>query len=72
MVQKFILILWHVIKGGDENLSPRAGRPTDNPKSGSIHVRLDQESERILENYVKKAHVTKAEAVRIGIKKLEN
>lgn len=35
-------------------MSPRTGRPTDNPKSNPIHVRLDDESKAILENIVNK------------------
>lgn len=52
-------------------MSPRTGRPTDNPKGQSIHVRLDSRSGKILENYTKQEKVTRAEAVRRGIEKLE-
>ena len=44
-------------------MSPRTGRPTDNPKGTPIHVRLDKESEEtlfiksleIIENFIEKA-----------------
>ena len=53
-------------------MSPRTGRPTDNPKSGSVNIRLDAESERILISYCNQENITKAEGVRQGIKMLEN
>ena len=52
-------------------MSPRTGRPTDNPKGTSIHVRLDAKSEEILDAYISKTQVTRAEAIRRGIAKLE-
>lgn len=48
----------------------KVGRPTDNPKSKSIHVRLDSESEKILNSYCKSNNITMAEAIRNGIKLL--
>nr|DAF45792.1 MAG TPA: hypothetical protein [Siphoviridae sp. ctmP938] len=45
----------------------KMGRPTDNPKGRPIHVRLDAESDTILEAYCAKEHVTRAEAIRRGI-----
>lgn len=51
-------------------MSPRTGRPTDNPKGTPIHVRLDKESEEILNAYCKQEKVSKMEAARRGIKKL--
>lgn len=35
-------------------MSPRTGRPTDNPKGTPIHVRLDKESEKFLKLIVNK------------------
>lgn len=51
---------------------PRTGRPTDNPKGKSIHVRLDNACEEILEQYTKQENVTKTEAIRHGIIKLKD
>lgn len=48
----------------------KMGRPTDNPKSKPIHVRMDAECIAILEAYCKQEEVTRAEAIRRGIKKL--
>lgn len=52
-------------------MSPRTGRPTDNPKNNKITVRLDEESSRIMEKYCEQESIEKAEAVRRGLKKLE-
>lgn len=53
-------------------MSPKTGRPTDNPKGKPIHVRLDAKSETILEKYTEQKNVSKAEAIRRGIAKLED
>lgn len=53
-------------------MSPRTGRPTDNPKGVSIHVRLDKECEEILTAYCKQEQVSRMEATRRGIKKLKS
>ena len=53
-------------------MSPRTGRPTNNPKSAPIHVRLDKESEEILQKYCEQENVSKMEAARRGIKKLRS
>ncbi len=53
-------------------MSPRTGRPTDNPKGTSIHVRLDKESVDILSAYCEQENVSKMEATRRGIKKLKS
>lgn len=52
------------------NVSPKAGRPTDNPKQDRITVRLDNESSKILKEYCRKFNVERAEAIRRGVKKL--
>lgn len=53
-------------------MSPRTGRPTDNPKRNSLTIRLDEESREILEDYCKQENVEKGEATRRGIKKLKS
>ncbi len=50
----------------------KMGRPTDNPKGDRITVRLDKESSTILNEYCSQENIERAEAVRIGIKKLES
>ena len=50
----------------------KTGRPTDNPKGSPIHVRLDAESEAILNRYCKQEGVSKMEAARRWIKRLKS
>lgn len=50
----------------------RVGRPTNNPKTAPIHVRLDAESKGILEMYCDQEQIAKTEGIRRGIKKLKN
>ncbi len=52
-------------------MSPRTGRPTDNPKKERITVRLDEESSKILDKYCKQEIIERAEAIRRGVKKLK-
>ena len=52
-------------------VSPRPGRPTDNPKPYKITVRLDEESQQIMEAYCEQEQVERGEAVRRGLKKLK-
>ena len=56
--------------GGENVVAKKIGRPTDNPKSTPIHIRLDEESEQVLSAYCKQENVPRAEGVRRGIKKL--
>lgn len=58
-------------KRGDEMSPKKMGRPTDNPKGASIHVRLDKTCSYILSAYTEQENVTKAEAIRRGVLKLE-
>lgn len=52
-------------------MSPRTGRPTDNPKPYKLTVRVDETSKQILDAYTEQEKVTQMEAIRRGIKKLE-
>lgn len=53
-------------------MSPRTGRPTENPKGKPFTIRLDVESSEILKKYCDQEKVDKCEAARRGIKKLKN
>ncbi len=54
-------------------MSPRTGRPkSENPKSNPIHVRLDNETKEILENYCNQENISKTEGIRRGIQKLRS
>ena len=50
----------------------KMGRPTDNPKSERITVRLDNESTNILTSYCEQEKIERAEAIRRGVKKLKS
>lgn len=49
----------------------KMGRPTDNPKTKKMSVRLDQKCQDILERYVQQENITPVEAIRRGIMMLE-
>ena len=53
-------------------MSPRTGRPMNNPKTQRITVRLDEESQRILNEYCDQEDIERAEGIRRGVKKLES
>lgn len=50
----------------------KMGRPTDNPKGTSVHVRLDKECTDTLEKYCAQEKVVRAEAIRRGIVELKD
>lgn len=51
----------------------KMGRPTTNPKGKPIHIRLDDECEKILDEYMTaKGIVSRAEAIRCAIKLLKS
>lgn len=53
------------------NLSPRTGRPTDNPKHTQLGIRFDDETLKILDKYCSIKKVSRAEGVRIAVRKLK-
>ena len=52
-------------------MSPRTGRPTNNPKPYRVYARLDEKCKTILDKYCKQENIPQMEAVRRAIKKLE-
>lgn len=54
-----------------KEVSPRTGRPTDNPRPNKISIRISNEDKEILERYCEKEKVNKTEAISRGIKKLD-
>lgn len=52
-------------------MSKKMGRPTDSPKPFQAMVRLDVDCKQILDRYCEREKVNQAEAIRRGIKKLE-
>lgn len=53
-------------------MSPRTGRPTDNPKQSTIKFRLSDEDVKRLEYCVEKTGLSKSEVLRQGIKEVYN
>lgn len=49
-------------------MSPRTGRPTDDPKKLNTRIRLSEEDVKRLEYCAEKTGLTKAEIIRQGIK----
>ncbi len=52
-------------------MSPRTGRPTNNPRPNKLSIRISDEDKKILEKYCEENNVNRTEAVSRGIKKLE-
>ena len=53
-------------------MSPQKGRPkSENPKSNPIHVRLDNKTKEILEDYCNQENIAKTEGIRRGIHRLK-
>ena len=52
-------------------MSPRTGRPTDNPKPYKLSMRLDESTRKILDKYCEQEKISQTEAVRCAIKLLE-
>lgn len=52
-------------------MSPRTGRPTDNPRPNKVSIRISDGDKRILEKYCEQESVNMTEAISRGIKKLE-
>lgn len=48
------------------------GRPTDNPKPYQISVKYDEKCKQVLEEYCRQKGVPRMEAIRRGIRKLED
>lgn len=69
-VEEIVDILDDIIME-EETMNPKMGRPTDNPKPYRVNVRIDEKCENILDKYCKQENISKMEAVRIAIKKLE-
>lgn len=65
-----VIYFWYA-KGGDGLEHKKMGRPTDNPKGTQIAVRLDNQTLKILDTYCEREKVTRAEGVRVAIRKLE-
>lgn len=47
------------------------GRPTDNPKNVQLGIRFDADTLKILDEFCEKHNVSRAEGVRIAVRKLK-
>mgnify|MGYP000539663053 FL=1 len=53
-------------------VAKKRGRPTNNPKTNPIHVRLDEDTLFVLDCYCKQEVIPRTEGIRIGIRKLKD
>lgn len=53
-------------------MSPRTGRPTDNPRPHKLSIRLNNESIKTLETYCNQEKVSRTEAIERAIGKLKD
>lgn len=51
-------------------MSPKLGRPTDNPKKHETRIRMTDEDLRILEYCSEKLGKTKSDIIRMGIREV--
>ena len=48
------------------------GRPTDSPKTVQLGIRFDAPTSEILDTFCKQEKVSRAEGVRIAVRRLKN
>lgn len=53
-------------------MSPRTGRPTENPRPNKISIRISDKDKALLDKYCEQEKVNKTEAISRGIQKLES
>lgn len=59
-------------KKGDDYMSPRTGRPTDEPKKHETRIRMSDKDIEMLDYCCKVTGRTKADIIRDGIKEVYN
>mgnify|MGYP001785484717 CR=1 FL=1 len=69
-VQNSNICLYKSHKKGVERMSPRTGRPTENPKNIRIGIRLTQDEKEMLDECEKKLNLTKTQIISLGIQKV--
>ena len=50
----------------------KMGRPTENPKHTQLGIRFDEDTLTILDRYCEKESISRAEGVRMAVRKLDN
>lgn len=69
-VRKYIILFtYKTIKGGDK-VSPRTGRPTEDPKKTRLEFRLSDSDAEKIDFCCRTLGLTKAEVIRRGIDKV--
>lgn len=51
-------------------MSPRTGRPTNNPRPNKLSIRISDKDKATLEKYCEENNVNRTEAISRGINKL--
>lgn len=51
-------------------MSPRTGRPTENPKNVRVGVRLTEKEKKMLDECEEKLHLSKTQIISLGIQKV--
>ena len=67
-----LLYMWIQKKKGDDYMSPRTGRPTNDPKKLSTRIRMSDEDIKMLEYCCEVTGRTKADIIRDGIREVYN
>lgn len=70
MYHHILLYMCHQKWKGVDILSPRTGRPTDDPKRHETRIRMSDEDVEILEYCCKATGRTKADIIREGIREV--
>lgn len=52
-------------------MKPKMGRPTEDPKTVQLGIRFDSHTLRILDEFCSEKQLTRAEGVRVAVRKLE-
>ncbi len=53
-------------------MSPRTGRPTDNPRKSKVELRLSEDEANKLNVCVEKTKLSKSDVLRMGLDKVYN
>lgn len=69
-VRTYIKIM--LVQKGGENLTPRTGRPTDDPKTLRVGIRLSEVESEKLDYCCEKLALSKTEVIKKGINKVYN
>lgn len=66
-VRKYVILFTYKRAKGGDRVSPRTGRPTDDPKKNRLELRLSDHDAEKLDFCCKALGLSKAEVIRRGI-----